>query len=281
MNMNWGNITALGLTLTKKISDSISPEKRHKLAKHLGALTYKILPSRKKTVKHNLIPILKQTDKDLNLTAINLFKNFAITLSDFITPKGINFTTQGKETADELIKDKKPFVLLTFHLGAWELGTHMLTRWGWPSAAVYNQYRSKKLHNFIQSLRSPSLEYIKLGENTLRAAMKTLNNGKVLILLGDRPFGQSKTLELLLFGKKTLVPKGPIVIASRSGVPIIPAFIIRTGNLQYTTYFEKPMFIQKNTSGNTSKFIIMLSELLEKYILSHPDQWYRFEQVWI
>ena len=82
--------------------------------------------------------------------------------------------------------------------------------------------------------------------------------------VGVKKFGKEQNVDFCYLGYK-------------AGAQLV---ILDLGESVYKAFIETPIPPQKNTGENISKFTIMLSEVLQKYISRYPEQWYRFEQVW-
>ncbi|MDO8739273.1 MAG: hypothetical protein Q7J17_09925, partial [Candidatus Deferrimicrobium sp.] len=74
------------------------------------------------------------------------------------------------------------------------------------------------------------------------------------------------------FGADRRFPRGPFVLSRATGAPILPAFIVRDGNI-YRGVIDPPFFM--DASGDEPGALRM-SESLERMIRICPDQWYNF-----
>lgn len=276
--MNPNILLEIGLSVGKKISKITSPKKRYLIAKSIGFLLKKILFSRSAVVTNNIAPVAERIGGGTDRLALNIFENFAITLSDFLTPEAVSYDIEGLENAEQIHKNGKGFIFLSFHMGFWELGTHVLSKLGWRSNVIYQPYASERLSRLIHAQRSADVNYFKIGDAVFRRSLDALKRNEILVIMGDILFGEKEGAEIDLFGKKCIIPRGPMVLAQRSKAPLVPAFIIRKAVNLYTVYMERP--ILPSASGDMGILRKGIEDILEKYIRLFPDQWYRFEPVW-
>ena len=186
------------------------------------------------------------------------------------------------ERAAEAFKRGKGVIILTAHLGNYEWGAVLLRLQGYPLSVISIRSESQYITEFYErKRRSQEIEVIYTGKASI-GAIKSLKRGKMVAIVGDRVFTEDG-IEVEMFGKKTLLPKGPFYLALLTGAPIIPAFSVKERDRKYHVYFESEIEIEKygNTERTIEKNIHKWAKILEKYIKRYPEQWHRFDRVWI
>src|SRR5690349_13325010 len=111
---------------------------RHNTAKSLSRLTRFLAPPKWRAVQDNLDVINKWAGTRYNPGQV--FENFAVTLSDFLSQAKVSVEVEGRERAEEARRQGRGVIFLTSHLGHWELGGRILADWKWPATAVYKPY---------------------------------------------------------------------------------------------------------------------------------------------
>ena len=193
----------------------------------------------------------------------------------FLTP--INF-----ERAQEAFKKGKGVIILTAHLGNYEWGAVLLRLLGYPLSVITIKSQNQYVTKFYEDKRRiQGIEVIYTGKASI-GAIKSLKRGKMVAIVGDRVFSEDG-IEVEMFGKKTLLPKGPFYLALLTGAPIIPAFSVKEKDGKYHVYFEPEIEIEHHDDTETTieKNIGKWAKLLERYIKRYPEQWHRFDPVWI
>ncbi|HOW28284.1 MAG TPA: lysophospholipid acyltransferase family protein [Elusimicrobiota bacterium] len=263
--------------LGKKIGPRFSAQKRYNIAHRLARLSRAVCPLPWKAVADNLAVITAATGQPSDVGRV--FENFSNTVVDFLFPDDVHIRMEGRESAEEILRQGFGALILTTHLGHWELGGKVLSDWGWPVTAIYQPYRSKILRRFFQEERAPHLSYLMVGQGAALGASKVLKDKKILAMLGDRPFGETG-LPVRMFGQEIRLPKGPYLLAARHRTPILPAFVIRTARGQYLGRIEKPLWPEGTSPEKIADLAQKAARVMERTIGQYPEQWFRFDRVW-
>ncbi|MDD5415283.1 MAG: lysophospholipid acyltransferase family protein, partial [Smithellaceae bacterium] len=94
-------------------------------------------------------------------------------------------------------------------------------------------------------------------------------------LVGDRVFSNNGKLMDFL-GEKKMMPRGPAILATRTGAAIITGFVSRDEHDHHTLTFSKPL-----TPGLTEdEYIEAYTRSIEAQIRKYPTQWMMFREFW-
>ena len=245
----------------------------------------------KTAIINNLKVILgsPRGDKELSTMASTVFRNFAKYLVDFFRFSTIDdeyikkfIKIDGLENVDRALAKGNGAIMLSAHIGNWELGGFVVSLLGHPMSAVVLTHENKKINDFFTKQRRVSnLQPVEIGMG-LRSCYEVLKNNGLLALLGDRDFSKNGGLCIKFFGKKTLVPKGPATFSYRLGSGIVPSFMIREADDTFRLSFEPPIFPQRDKDESTSvkELTERYSAVIESYVKKYPTQWYMFGEVW-
>ncbi len=240
-------------------------------------------------VKGNLKAIFPdKSEKEILKIRIRTFRNFAKYLVDFFRFSRLNeeyvrknIKVEGKNYFDQVLSEGKGAIMMSAHIGNWELGAVVIALLGYPFWIVALPHKDKNVDKFFNHQReSKGVKVIPLG----RAAgqcMRVLKNNEFVALVGDRDFTKNGII-LDFFGKPTVLPIGPAFFALKTGASILPGFMIRNKDDSFTLKMEKP--IKPAPTGNRDEdiktLITQYKTIIEDYIRKYPDQWYMFMQFW-
>ncbi len=260
------------------------------LAEIVGRVYYLFAKNDRVELADNLRIILGK-DKDeklINKHIRRIFVNFGKYLVDFF--KFSRFTKEyltkkikmiGVERLNDYIAEGKGVILVSLHLGNWELGGAVLAAMGYPTNAIVLEHKDKRINAFFVNQREiNNMKGIPLGFQ-LKQCFKVLKNNEILAIVGDKDY--TLTGEYMeFFGHEALMPKGPAVLSLKTGAPIIACCVPRNEDDTFNFVFDAP---EKYTpTGNFDEDVknIMKSYLaiFEKYIKNYPNQWYAFKRVW-
>jgi KDO2-lipid IV(A) lauroyltransferase len=183
-----------------------------------------------------------------------------------------------RDVLDELLAHGKGVIILSAHLGNWELGAAALAATGYKLNAVVLRPPDAKLNNLYQRQRiERQMNPIPLGR-AARECIAALRRNEIVAVVGDRDFTASReTVEF--FGQPARLPSGPAKLALATGAPILPVFMIRQPNDSFTYVVEEPIWADKTreTVGDVMRRIALV---LEKVIRQHSEQWFLFHNLW-
>jgi len=217
-----------------------------------------------------------------------LFRNFAKYLVDFFRFKKIredyinkNIHIKDLHYLDDALALGKGAILLTAHMGNWELGGVVTAMLGYHFTTVALPHKSKRVNNFFNKQRKEKgLEVLPLG-HAAKALLRALRKNGLLALVGDREFS-GKGILVDLFGKPTTFPLGPAVLSLQTQAKIIPSFMLRRPDDTFDLIFTKP--IEYNPSGDKDRdlreIVTKYKSVFEEYMRLYPEQWFIFKRFW-
>ena len=173
-------------------------------------------------------------------------------------------------------------ILVSGHLGNPELGGWLASLVGLPIHSVANLQKNQRVNRLLEGLRTSSGQRIFYKQGALRHGRRVLARGEIVAFLADL-HDRRETLAVDFFGRETPTIRGPAVLSVRTGAPILPVAMVRTGSGPYYHIeygeplhpdpgapfeFEIPRLTQAYTSA------------LERFIRLWPEQWIWFHHRW-
>ncbi len=220
-----------------------------------------------KKIKKNL------TKFDLRRLSAKNFRNFAKFIYEFLILPRFNkkenleryLEVKNIELLDDALKEGGAIVL-TAHLGNWELGATMLSVYGYSPLVIAYPWVNEGMKRFYRRRREKAGMRVVYLDEPMLCVFKQLKKGGVVATLGDRDYtGTGDFFEF--FGIKTRFPTGIFKIAEKTGAKVLPAFCVREGD-NYKVYFEKPV-------DNPVDWI----KIFEMYVDRYLTQWYLYERL--
>jgi KDO2-lipid IV(A) lauroyltransferase len=261
----------------------------YRIARYLAIIKYAFSPRDRKYIQRNFKTVFPdKNESEINNLCRRAFINFAKYLTDFLrldkfskeyVEKRVNF--KGRQFIDEVLGKGKGAIMLSAHIGNWELGAAILAIMGYDISIVALSHRYKRTDEFfIKKRTGKGINVIPLGM-AVRQCFNVLRSNGLLGLNGDKDY-TNNGISAVFFGKKTSLPKGPAAFSLKTGAPIIPTFLVRNENDTFDYIFEKPIYPEySEDQENDLKTIIEKNvNYLEKYINKYPGQWCMFRSVW-
>jgi len=175
------------------------------------------------------------------------------------------------------------FIFALPHVGNWEMAIPVGNKLDLKLLAVAEPLDNQKVMTWFKSLREELGCEIILGgkgQNTFNLVQEKINNGYHVCLLSERSVNKSG-VGTEFFGDLAAFPKGPVALALKTGVPIVPATFIKINN-KYTLYFEKPFYVPHfdNEAQSIQQGMKVLAKSFEKLISLDANQWHSIQPVW-
>jgi KDO2-lipid IV(A) lauroyltransferase len=237
----------------------------------------------------NNLRIIQNSSLNVENSARDVSRNFGKYLADFFRFPLIdqeyvkkNIKLENLNYIDESLKKGKGLIIVSGHLGSWELGGVALSLLGYSVAGVVLKHKQKLVNDFFKQQReNKGLHAIELSDAP-RKCMEYLKQNKIIILLVDRDFTQNG-LVVEFLNKKTLLPKGAAVFSLKTGAPIIPGFIVRNNDNTFTLHFDSPIepAISNDINFDIESLMKRYLFVIEGYIKKFPTQWLIFKEFWV
>jgi KDO2-lipid IV(A) lauroyltransferase len=172
-------------------------------------------------------------------------------------------------------------VLVTAHLGAFDLIGHALAAQGVRLTVITGRTTSRFVFDAVTHLRrSHDVTLVEPTPAGVRRVIRALRRGEIAGFLADYDFFQNG-LPVRYFGRETTLPPGPIRIARDTGALVIPVFTHR-GEQGHEIVIGAPFQIAKTVDidADVAAGMEMLKTRLEEGIGATPDQWVLFQRAW-
>ena len=178
---------------------------------------------------------------------------------------------------DRALEKGRGAVLLTLHIGNWELGVQSL---GIGIArhrpcVIGRPMRNKLLYDRIAGSRQSSGVELLSRENALMGLARRLRDNRPVALLNDQYARRSRGVFAPFLGVRASSPAGVAMLALRTGAPIVPCYTYRIGLGRYQGYYLPEIEIE--TTGDRKRDLVdataRCNAALEALVRAHPDQW--------
>ena len=177
----------------------------------------------------------------------------------------------GKKTLKEIKNSKKPVIFISGHFGNFELMAMALEKSGINLSAIYRPLNNYYLNIIMERIRTNYIckHQIKKGVSGLREIVKLNKKGYSTALMIDQRVSQG--IKSNFFNQKAYTTTIPAQLYKKYGFEIVPVFLKRIKNINFEISISEPIKFSKNTS--VEDITLKLNRILEKMILSNPEQW--------
>jgi KDO2-lipid IV(A) lauroyltransferase len=253
------------------------------IADGLAMATYLTCRAQVRTLCANLTRLLpKASGAARARLARRIFRNYARYLVDYgrfrwRREEGFEAVITGLEgegNLQEAFGIERGVILVTGHVGNWELGGVFFGHQGVRVNVVTLSDGSRQIDAIRQKYRGQySVNTIILDGSPFAPLemMAALKRGEMVAMLVDR-WEKADGVSAAFLGGMLDLPRGPFALSLATGAPILPAFVVRDGDT-YRGIFEPPMVVERD---DFRPYAARVSQALERVIRRYPEQWYNF-----
>ena len=195
-------------------------------------------------------------------------------LSRFVKVEGLSYF-------EEAVSRGRGVVVVTGHIGCWELLAAYFSMIGYPLAVIVRPLRDQRLEKLIESLRrSKGMKPISRMTN-VKAAYSWLKRGGILGVLIDQDTSV-KGVFCDFFGRPAYTPAGPAYLALRTGAAIVPMAIQLEDDGTHVVRIKKPIVVPENLNSDAWVLSVMqaCTRAIEDYVRYRPAQWVWMHERW-
>jgi KDO2-lipid IV(A) lauroyltransferase len=168
-------------------------------------------------------------------------------------------------------------LVVTAHLGNWELGGAVIAALGHRLNAVALPQRVEQINQLFNAQRaSRGIHVLPLGRAAV-SIVRCLKRKEMVALLGDRDF-TNQSERYAFFGAPAPLPRGPAWLAMHTGAPLVPAFLVRQEDDTFLLRCHPPIY--PAAAGSEDAIRAQWIAALENEIAAAPCQWFIFEDFW-
>ncbi|ADX68252.1 lipid A biosynthesis acyltransferase [Weeksella virosa] len=231
----------------------------------------------------------KRQNFSISRSIVGIYKNYYIfgqTLLDKATismgfRNWFTYDFDGIEILKSLIKEKKGGILISAHVGNFEIAEYFLNDINTDINIhlVTTDLERDAIKNYMEQIRVKStIKFIVIQKDMshIYQITDTLSRNDLICFTGDRFFEGNKTLEENLLGGLAQFPAGPFYIASRLHVPVAFVYVMKEPNLHYHLYTRKANFRHRDAQQLLKEYCASVEGILKKY----PYQWFNYFDFW-
>lgn len=207
------------------------------VCRQLGWFAWHVLRLRRRVVEENLRIAFGQMSKERReAIALAMWQHLFLMIAEIAhAPRKVHRTNWRQHStisdmraAIQVLIDERPTVIISGHLGNFELGGYLLALHGFPTHTIARRLENVYLDRFVNDFRGATGQYMlpKRGSGTEVADL--LKRGGTLVLLGDQAAGKGGCW-VDFFGKPASTHKAVAVFSLSCQAPTLVTAALRMG----------------------------------------------------
>ena len=257
----------------------------------IGRLAYRSLGRLRRVGRRNLelaFPQISAGERERILSEV--YRNLGWLLAEFCLMPGYT-----AERASEFIRYEglenylrarergKGVLVLTGHLGAWELSSFYHSLMGYPMGMVIRRLDNALVDEFVNRIRCLHGNRVIHKDDFARGLIASMRAGETVGILMDTNMTPPQGVFVPYFGVAACTASGMARVAARTGAAVVPGFLLwEKGEQRYVLQFGEELSVantgdaEQDALTNTAAF----TAAIESYVRRYPEQWLWMHRRW-
>jgi len=257
----------------------------------IGWVCWNLLGGLRKTGLKNLkLAFPEKTDAEREKILRKLYKTLGWQIAEFCKMRGYTLEEASQFVRYEGLenylraRDKGRGVLvLTGHLGAWELSSFYHSLRGYPMSLVIRRLDNLRVDAFVNGIRCLHGNRVIHKDDFARGLLTAMHNGETVGILMDTNMTPPQGVFVPFFGVEACTASGLARVAVRTGAAVLPGFLLwEESEQRYVLRFGEELELVKtgNAQADMLANTALFAATTESYIRRYPEQWLWVHRRW-
>ncbi len=279
----WRKFAALGATYGPEWWKRTSPTA-------IGVLCFVLIGSNRRAAIANMTRVGAGRSLRPAIAALRMFVQFAYCLSETLErfgprPMPVLVDLPDADPVLEAVECGRGAIIVTAHYGNWDVAAADLLRYDRPTHVVMAHEPNESANSYVEALRaSVGLNIVYSDQSALASLelLSALRRNEIVALQVDRLAISDSALDVMMFGGRVRLPRGPFELARLSGAPLVAVFAPRVGTRHYEILFGRVQRLGRSaTPDEVERSMSQVAQDMENAIGPNPYQWFQFEPFWV
>ncbi|KIC95144.1 lipid A biosynthesis acyltransferase [Flavihumibacter solisilvae] len=191
---------------------------------------------------------------------------------------------EGEHYLRGMVAEGKGGLLISAHIGNWEIAGHLLKRLNTTINVVMYDGEHEQIKAYLEQVtggRNMNIILIREDLSHIYAISEALQNNQLVCMHADRFMEGNKTLQAVMLGESAALPAGPFILASRFQVPVSFVFAFKETARHYHLYATEPLPLQQmDKKEKMDRLLKDFVKEMENRVLQYPEQWFNYFDFW-
>ncbi|CAN5773868.1 lysophospholipid acyltransferase family protein [soil metagenome] len=172
-------------------------------------------------------------------------------------------------------------IMVSGHLGNWELGGSYIASRGMHMEAVARRMQNPLFDEYLTDTRRRIGVHVIHDTDAVRRVPRVVRNGGVVGFLFDQGAVGLASTWVPFFGRWAKTPRGPAVFALRLNAPIVFTCAVREPTGRYSMKFEE-IVVQRtgDVDRDVEAIVGAYTQVLERWVRRYPEQYFWQHRRW-
>jgi Kdo2-lipid IVA lauroyltransferase/acyltransferase len=259
--------------------------------RQLGWLCWHVLRLRRKTIEENIgIAFPHHSEAERERIALAMWRHLFLMVAEITqAPRKLrrsnwrnHSSISNYRATIRMLIDARPKVIISGHLGNFEVGGYLLAMHGFPTHAIARPLDNVYLDRFVNDFRGATGQYMLPKQGSGPEVTELLERGGTLVLLGDQAGGKGGCW-VDFFGKPASTHKAVAVFSLGSQAPTMVTAALRR-NKPMSFCMQVAGIVDPAEPGFEFGTVPLLTQWytrnLEHLVQATPDQYWWVHRRW-
>ena len=194
------------------------------------------------------------------------------------------FHFDGEENLRGIASIQKGGILLSAHIGSWDIAGHLLKRLETRINIVLFDGEHEQIKQYLEGVtgkKAVNIITIKKDLSHIYEISDAFKNNELVCMHADRFIEGNKTMTTLFLGQEAKFPMGPFLLASTFKVPVSFVFAVKESRRHYHLFAtEAKSYSDPARAVVLQKMLEDFSKEMENKVKKYPEQWYNYYNFW-
>ena len=177
----------------------------------------------------------------------------------------------------------KGVLVLTGHLGAWELSSFYHSLMGYPMSIVIRRLDNPLVDGLVNRIRCLHGNQVLHKDDFARGLLAAMKRGQTVGILMDTNMTPPQGAFVDFFGHSACTGSGLARVARRTGASVLPGFLLwEEATQQYVLRFGPALDlpISDDAEADALAHTALFTKVIEQYVRAYPEQWLWLHRRW-
>jgi KDO2-lipid IV(A) lauroyltransferase len=196
--------------------------------------------------------------------------------NQFIRYEGLEHYLEAKQRGNGVL-------VLTGHLGAWEMSSFYHSMAGYPMGMVIRKLDNPRVNRLVNDIRTKHGNRVLPKDDFARGLIAAMRAGETVGVLMDTNMTPPQGVFVHFFGHAACTASGVARVALRTGAAVLPGFLVwEPAEKKYVLHFLPQLNLvdtgdaERDAITNTQMFTTALENVIRRY----PEQWLWVHRRW-
>jgi KDO2-lipid IV(A) lauroyltransferase len=177
----------------------------------------------------------------------------------------------------------KGVVVITAHLGAWELSSFYHSLMGYPMGMIIRRLDNRRLDEYVNRIRCLHGNFVLHKDDFGRGLLTAMHTGGTVGILMDTNMTPPQGSFVDFFGTPACTGTGLAHVARKTGAAVLPGFMLwEPAEHRYVLHFGPEVEIPRtdDVSADILAGTQLCTGVIESWVRRYPDQWLWIHRRW-